>query len=103
MDDIQLDQGEPWEVKPEISEGIERISELISDHSFQSTADYQELGVNLEEERKELQKALETDVDYRSNLKIYFASLDKNISQLKQVNSIQEGDRLVSELEQLQL
>ena len=95
MDDIQLDQGEPWEVKPENFRTYLRSF-------FSVDSRLSGIGVNLEEERKELQKALETDADYRSNLETYFASLDKNISQLKQVNSIQEGGRLVSELEQLQ-
>ena len=100
MDDIQLDQGEPWEVKPEISESMEQISGLISDRSFQTATEYRELGAELEEERKELENILETDADYNSNLRIYLSSLDEKIKQLKQVSSTQEGDRLITELEQ---
>lgn len=104
MDDIQLDQGEPWVVKQEISERIDNISQLVSNYSLQAAEDYQNLGKKLQKEQEELEKVLETNADYSRDLQVYLKSLGQKIDRLQQVNSVQEGERLLSEVKkQLQL
>lgn len=100
LDDIQLNQGEPWEVKPEISERIDRISQTISDYSLEATKDYRELGAKLQEEKKELETLIESNAEYRSNLEAYLNSLEEKIERLRQVSAVQEGKRLVDEVEE---
>ncbi len=100
LDDIELDQGEAWKVKPEISERIEKISEDISDYSLEAAEDYRELGAKLQEERKELERVMETNAEYYSDLEVYLNSLEKKLEQLRQVNAVQEGERLVKEVEE---
>lgn len=100
MDDIELDQGEPWEVEPEISEGIGRIAELVSNYSTRTAADYQELGAKIGEEKKKFEAGISNDAVYASNLRIYLNSLEKKIDRLKEVGSTQEGEEVLRELEE---
>ncbi len=100
LDNIRLDQGKPWKVKPEISVSINSISETISKHSFQNAADYRELGAKLQEQRREYEKVRGTKAEENVNVEIYLNALDNKIERMAQVSSVQEGERVVAELEE---
>lgn len=99
LDDIELNEGELWQVEPEISEGIRRISETVENSNPQSAEDYRNLGNKLEEERKNLENYRKNDQPYDTNLDIYLKALDQKTEELKQVSSETEGARLVAEIE----
>ena len=101
LDDIELNEGELWMVEPAISEGIQRISQILENSNPQSTDDYRNLAGRLEEEeeRKNLEDKRENSQPYDSSLNIYLEPLDQKIQALQEVNSEAEGERIKAEIE----
>lgn len=99
LDDIQLDNGDLWKVEPEISEGIQRISEIVGNSNPQSADEYRELGRKIEEERKNIEDKRENNKPYDTHLNIYIRHLEQKIEALQEVNSEEEGEHFKAEIE----
>ena len=98
-DDIQLDNGNQWQVKRATTEGVQRMREIIQNNSSRTVEEYRELGEYLSEEQIKLDRHTE-HAPATQNLELYLAPLDEKIEQLQEVNTAEEGARLKSELEQ---
>ncbi len=99
LDDIELTEGELWEVDPEILEGIDRISQTLEKSNPESIDDYRALGRKLEEGRKNLEDQRESTQPYDSNRSIYLGPLEQKTEALQEVDSKEEGERLKAEIE----
>lgn len=99
-DDIELDQGNQWQVERGTTAGVQRMSQILKNTTARSTQEYRELGQELEQEKKNLdsQRTRNNNVS-DENLDIYLEPLDEKIKQLQEVESEEEGARLKSELE----
>lgn len=98
-DDIQLNQGAPWEMNRETTEGIRNMSSMLENTPARTVEEYRELGNALEEQRKNIYRTNNQEGPSNDNLKIYLGPLNEKIRQLQEVRSIEEGSRLKSELE----
>jgi hypothetical protein len=100
-DDIELDEGNQWQVDKETTEGVQGMSGLIKNSNPGSVEEYRELGERMEEERNNLKNERTGEENASSkNLNIYMDALNEKIQELKEVESVEEGSRIKSELEQ---
>lgn len=100
QDSIQLNEGRPWQMNRETTEGMGRISERIRNSRAETVEEYRELGNELQRERQNLDRSRTPNNPSDDNLNLYLEPLDEKIRQLQEVESVEEGDRLKSELEQ---
>lgn len=97
---IQLDEGKPWQVNRATNEEMRRISERLEESNPTTVEEYRELGNELERDRENVESSRTGNNPSDDNLNIYLEPLDAKIQQLQEVESVEEGDRLKSELEQ---
>lgn len=100
QDSIQLNAGNPWQMNRETTEGMGRISERLRNDEAGTVEEYRELGNELQRERENLDRSRTPNNPSDDNLNLYLEPLDEKIRQLQEVESVEEGDRLKSELEQ---
>lgn len=99
-ENMELDEGKPWQMNPSTTEGMNRISERLEESDPQTVEEYRELGNQLERDRENIETSRSGENPSDDNLNIYLEPLDAKIQQLQEVESLEEGGRLKSELEQ---
>lgn len=97
---IQLDEGKPWQMDRATNEEMRRISERLEESDPTTVEEYRELGNELERDRENIESSRTGDSPSDDNLDIYLEPLDAKIRQLQEVETVEEGGRLKSELEQ---
>ena len=100
LDDIELNNGDLWQVDTEISDQIRMMDQTLESSSPQTVEDYRALGNDLKEQKTMLDNQRQTGKEYDSNLNLYLGPLEENINKLQNVDSIEEGERLTSSIEQ---
>lgn len=100
-DDIELDEGKQWQVDRGTTEGVQGMSGLLKNSNPGSVEEYRELGERMEEERNNLENGRTGEENASNdNLNIYMDALNEKIQELQEVESVEEGSRIKSELEQ---
>lgn len=97
---IELDEGKPWQMNRTTTEGMRSISERLEESDPETVEEYRELGKQLERDRENVESSRTESNPSDDNLNIYLEPLDAKIRQLQEVESLEEGGRLKSELEQ---
>lgn len=100
-DDIELNNGDQWEVNKQTTEGVENLSQVLENNTASTVEEYRELGNKLEEEKNNLDSTATANQPYSPNLDTYLERLEEKISQLQEVETEEEGERLTSELEDI--
>lgn len=100
-DDIVLDNGDQWEVNRETTEGVEEFSQLLQNSTASSVEEYRELGNRLKEEKNNLASTTVPGQSYSQSLETYLSRLEEKISQLQEVDSAEEGERITSEIQKV--
>lgn len=98
-DDIQLDNGSQWKVNRETTEGVQSMSSTIKNRPTRTVEEYRELGNDLEQKRENLNRNQLEEGPSNDNLQIYMKPLNEKIKELQEVETLEEGARLKSELE----
>ncbi|GHA34506.1 hypothetical protein GCM10007103_14930 [Salinimicrobium marinum] len=100
-DDIELDNGKQWQVDRGTTEGVQGMSGILKDSDPGTVEEYRELGKRMEEERNALENnRTREESPSNDNLNIYMDALNEKIRELQEVESVEEGSRIKSELEQ---
>lgn len=98
-ENMSLNEGRKWRVNRGTTEGINRMSDILEEDTSDSVEEYRELGIRLQEERSGVDNNRTGTDPSDDNLNIYLNPLDQKIRQLQEVQTVEEGDRLKSELE----
>lgn len=98
-ENIRLDEGRKWKISRRTTEGINTMSGVLQQDSANSVEEYRELGRRLQEERTGVEDGRTGSDPSDDNLNIYLNPLDQKIRQLQEVQSVEEGARLKSEIE----
>ncbi len=98
--DIQLNQGTQWKANRETTEGILKMTRLLSQSSPSTPEEYRELGNALNEEKNLVIKRCTMKGPSHDNLHIYLQPLIGKIGELQEVNSAEKGELLISEIEE---
>lgn len=99
-EDIQLNQGTQWPANRETTEGILEMTRLLSQASPSSPEEYRELGNALNEEKNLVIKRCTMKGPSHDNLHIYLQPLIGKIGELQEVDSAEQGERIISEIQE---
>ncbi len=98
--DIRLDQGNQWHANRETTEGILNMTRLLAQASPSLLEDYRELGNELNEEKNLIIKRCTMKGASHDNLHIYLQPLIGKIGELQEVESVEQGELLIADIEE---
>ena len=97
IDGLELNNGEKWKANPETTEGINNMISLVENMSEQPTVeDYHNLGLALEKEKKYILNQCTMNGVAHDNLHQYLMPLIRRINGVKEVESIEKGNKIYS-------
>lgn len=99
-EDIQLNQGTQWKANRETTEGILNMTRVLAQSSPSSAEEYRELGKALAKEKNLVLKRCTMKGPSHNNLHIYLQPLIGKIGELQEVDSVEKGKQLLTEIEE---
>jgi hypothetical protein len=97
---INLNQGEKWQVNPEMKPHIERGQQLLADYVAGDGGNYQELAENLKVQNKALIKSCTMKGESHDELHKWLHPHLELTNALAEAESAEEAEGIVSELQQ---
>ena len=97
---INLNQGEKWQVNPEMKPHIEKGKELLADFISTESQDYQELAENLKAQNSALIKSCTMKGESHDELHKWLHPHLELTNALAEAESAEEAEEIVSELQQ---
>lgn len=97
-DEITLNEGTQWQANRETTEGILKMTELIEKSTASTTEEYRELGNSLNLEKNLLIERCTMKGPSHENLHIYLQPLIEMVGKLQEVQTPEEGEKLVAKI-----
>lgn len=95
IDGLELNNGNKWKANPETTEGINNMISLVENMSEQPTVEeYQNLGLELEKEKKYILNQCTMKGVAHDNLHQYLMPLIRRINGIKEVESVERGNKI---------
>jgi|GEM_PF-527127 len=100
LDEIKLDEGKLWMANPETITGVERMRKNIHTTELSGTESYKALAEKLNEDKNYIVKECTMEGASHDNLHIWLHPLIEKIESLSKVESANEGQILVNDIEE---
>lgn len=100
MNEIKLDEGKLWMANPETVTGVERMRKNIHTAELNKVEDYHSLAEKLNEDKNYIVKECTMEGPSHDNLHIWLHPLIERIESLSEVDSRQDGQQIVDDIEE---
>lgn len=99
LQEIELDNGNPWIANPETIEGVENMREQIQTANLTDAESYRALGEKLNEEKNYIVRECTMTGASHDNLHVWLHPLIEQINTLNDTPTAEEGKQLVADIE----
>lgn len=100
LEEIELDNGNLWNANPETIEGVENMRRHIQTASLSDAESYRKLGEKLNEEKNYIVRECTMTGASHDNLHMWLHPLIEQISTLSDTPTVEEGNYLVTDIEE---